>query len=250
MFDSHAHLCFPEFDGDREAVVAQARGSLKGVLVSSARYKESRGVLELTNKHPGFLYTSIGHHPTEGDDLEGTVQLIREHADRIHAIGEVGMDYHWEKDPAKQEQQREVFQQFIDLAKELKKPLVIHSWDAERPCFEMVRDAGVPAVFHCFTGKRDLGMEIANAGFWVSISTNVLFSKAIRKTARDIPLEKLLLETDSPFLDPDRERRKNTPPNIAISAKKIGELRGINQEDVMAAAWENAQQAFGLTRKH
>lgn len=246
MFDTHAHLCFPEFEKDKEQVIAAAREELSGVLVSSARYSESECVLDLVTKHPSFLFASIGHHPIEGDQLEKTVSLIKAHAPAITAIGEVGMDFHWEKDPAKQEKQAVAFEKLITLARELKKPLVIHSWDAERECFDLVRDAGVQAAFHCYTGKSALAKEIIEAGFYVSISTNVLFSKTIRKTAKSIPLDRMLLETDSPFLDPDRTRKRNTPNNILLSAKKIAELRGIEQEEVTQAAWENAKRLFRI----
>lgn len=246
MFDIHAHLCYPEFDRDREQAVEQARAQVKGVLVSSARYQEGLCVLDLVKRHPGFLFASIGHHPTEGDRLEETIRLIRGRSREVAAIGEVGLDFHWEPDPGKRKQQKEAFRSFISLAAELGKPLVIHSWDAEQECFGMVRQARVAAAFHCFTGDPGLAEEIAREGFYVSISTNVLFSKKIRKTAKLIPLDRLLLETDSPFLDPDHSRRRNTPGNILLSAKKIAELRAIAPEEVGRAALENARRLFGL----
>ena len=246
MFDAHAHLCFPDFDNDREAVVSASKQQLKGVLVSSAQYEEGKQVLDLVKKHQGFLWASIGHHPIQGDHLTDTLQLIRDHAPQLKAIGEVGLDHHWESDPEKQAQQKQVFQQFIDLARELKKPLVIHSWDAEEQAFEMIKDSGVQAVFHCFTGKPDLGLQIAEAGHYVSLSTNLLFSKRIRKTGKALPLDKLLLETDSPFLDPDRERKHNTPANVLLTAKKIAELRNSTPEEIAQAAWTNAKHVFLL----
>lgn len=248
MIDIHAHLCFPEFGQDQEQVVAQARKEVAGVLVSSARYEEGKCVLDLVKKHPGFLFASLGYHPIEGDRLEETLSLVRQHASRITAIGEVGLDRHWEKEEAKVEQQKAAFRKFISLAHELGKPLVIHSWAAEEEAFKMVQEQGVKAAFHCYTGPKDLALEIAQAGFYVSISTNVMFSKTIRKTAKAIPLGRLLLETDSPFLDPDRSRKRNTPGNILLSAGKIAELRGIPGEEVCRAARENARSLFGLPR--
>ena len=246
MFDIHAHLCFPEFERDREAVVEQSEGRIRGVLVSSCRLEEGHCVLELTKKHPCFLFASIGFHPTEGDEPEKIIELIKKSREQITAIGEVGLDYHWEQDQKKREKQKGIFQKFISLAQLLKKPLVIHSWDAEREAFEMVKEGGVEAAFHCFTGEKDLALEIADNGFFVSISTNVIFSKKIRKTAQSIPLDRLLLETDSPFLDPDRQRKRNTPDNILLSAQKIAELRKIPVDEVTTAALENAKRLFGL----
>ena len=258
MFDTHAHLCWEAFDGDRDKVVEEARKKIKGVLVSSARLEEGVKVLELVKKNPGFLFASIGYHPINltsdkyirggesGDDFGKVIELIRKNRDKILAIGEVGLDFHWEKDLEKQERQKEVFSHFIELAKELHKPIVIHSWEAEREAFEIIKGTGLKATFHCYTGPRDLAMEIVKEGFFVSINTNVIFSKAIRKTATAIPLESMLLETDSPFMDPDHSRKRNTPENILLSAEKIGELRGVSAEEVGKAAWENAKRFLGI----
>lgn len=255
MIDVHAHLCFPGFDADRAAVVAAAKQKINGVIVSSASWTETEKVLPLVQAHAGFLFASLGHHPIDSDRagepadaLERFEAYARAHAHELTAIGEVGLDYHWEKDLSKQKAQRAVFSRLIALAEELQKPLVLHSWDAERDCFELVKKAAVPAViFHCYTGPLDLAQEIAKAGFFVSISTNVLFSKKLRKIAKALPLEALTLETDSPFLDPDRERRRNTPVNILLSAKKIAEERGCLPEEILSAAKDNAVKALSLT---
>ncbi|MBL7160860.1 MAG: TatD family hydrolase [Candidatus Aenigmarchaeota archaeon] len=244
MFDAHAHLCWKSFDKDREEVVERAREKIAGVIVSSARLEEGFCVLDLVKKHSGFLFASLGFHPTEGDELEKTIQLIKANKNDIVAVGEVGLDYHYCKDSKGREKQKEVFKRFISLAKEIGKPLVIHSWDAEEDAFSLVKDAGVAATFHCFTGSKELALKIVNAGFYVSISTNVLFSKKIRKTAKALPLDSLLLETDAPFLDPDRGR--NVPWTILQSAEKIAELRGIAGEEVGKAALENAKKLFGI----
>lgn len=246
MFDSHAHLCFPEFSKDINQVIADCKKVLRGVMVSSCRFDEGKQVLALVKKHPDFLYASIGYHPTEGSGLEEIISLIKNNADSIHAVGEVGLDYHWEKDSAKREAQKKAFGKFISLASQLKKPLVIHSWDAEQDAFDIVKGSGVPATFHCYTGKKDLALEITEAGFYISISTALFFSKNVKKVAKSIPLDKLLLETDSPFLDPDQTRKRNTPPNILLTAKKIASLRGITEDDVKKAALENAKRFFKI----
>lgn len=260
MIDIHAHLCFPDFDRDIGMVVERSRKELAGVIVSSARHGEGVKALELCRKNRGFLFPTLGHHPTEGDEWDRVIELIRENKEEIVGVGEVGLDYHWEKDPGKKADQRRVFQEFIGLAQEISKPLVIHSWDAERDCFEMVRDSGLTAVFHCFSGKRDLAQEIVSVpGFYISISTQVLFNRSIRKVAKAIPLDRLLLETDAPFLSPEKMKKpkggtkngvskddRNFPWNIILSAEKIAQLRHIDSAEVLNAARENAIQAFGL----
>ncbi len=253
MIDVHAHLCFPSLLSEQEQIVAAAKHKIHGVIVSSANLTESKLVLPLVQAHAGFLFASIGHHPIDADRdgsaLESTRGFLRAHASEIVAVGEVGLDYHWEQDPAKREAQKATLKSLVDLAAELQKPLVLHSWDAEQDCFNLVKSADVPAViFHCYTGPLELAAEIARAGFFVSISTNVLFSKQLRKIAKALPLEALLLETDSPFLDPDRERKRNTPENILLSAQKIAQERECSLQEVLRAAEDNAVKALSLKR--
>ncbi len=229
-------------------MIAKCREELAGVIVSSARYDESVKVIETCDKHPGFLFPTLGFHPTEGTDYEGVMELIKENESKIVGVGEVGLDYHWEKNPSKREAQKEIFQKFIDLAKSFRKPLVIHSWDAERECYEMVRESGLVCVFHCFSGSRELAEEIVkNKDFFISISTQVLFSKNNRKVAKIVPIDQLLLETDAPFLSPNKETdRRNYPWNIKLSAKKISELKFIPVEELLESAKKNAVRVFDL----
>ncbi len=261
MIDIHAHLCFPPFDNDRERVVAECEREMRAVIVGSARYEEGLCALKLGERHRK-MFVTLGYHPVEGGGNPGKLrELIRKNSDRIVGVGEVGLDYHWEKDESKRRRQREVFSEFIDLATELKKPLVIHSWDAEQECFDMVRDFEHGVVFHCFSGSGELSAEIIKNGFYVSVSTQILFSKNHRKLAKVLPLEHMLLETDSPFLSPYKYLRikgeerllkkgfdpeKNHPWNVRFSAQKIAEIKKVDISDVLTATTENAVRLFGL----
>lgn len=244
MIDIHAHMCLPEFEKDLHQVIEKAREEIDGIIVSSARLEEGKKVLELVKKHPGFLFATLGYHPTEGTDSDGVLKLIDQNRDRIVGVGEAGLDYHWESDLRKRDQQKVIFRKFIAAAEKYKLPLVIHSWDAEPDCFTMVRDSKAKCIFHCFSGEPELAQQIVDRGFYVSISTNVCFSKNLRKIARTVPLESLLLETDSPFLDP--ERKRNVPWNIKLSAEKIAAEKGVTKERVLISAKENAIRAFRL----
>jgi TatD DNase family protein len=253
MIDSHAHICYKDFDKDRDEIIERSRKELAGIVVASARHDEGVSVLETCRQNPGFLFPSIGCHPYDGGDHRKVIDLIRQNREEIVAVGEVGLDYHWEKDPSRRRKQADVFREFISLAKELGKPLVVHSWDAEREAFDMVRDSGLTVVFHCFSGSRELAHEIVQVPeFYVSISTQVLFNKSLRKVARDLPLERMLLETDSPFLSPAKMRKeevedkRNFPWNIILSGEKIAKLRHLDSAEVLNAARENAIQVFGL----
>jgi TatD DNase family protein len=257
MIDIHAHLCFPEFEKDVDKVVERCRKEMTAVIASSARYKEGLGVLELSKKYPNFIYPSLGYHPTEGTNHQGVIELIKQNRDKIVSVGEVGLDYHWERDHGKREAQAVIFNKFMDLAREVKKPLVIHSWDAEQHCFEAVRESGLTCVFHCFSGSPGLAKLIIDEGFYISISTQVLFSKLIRKIAKTVPLDKLLLETDAPFLSPFKQKpdlknesgfdsKRNYPWNIKLSAQKIAEIKKIPVQEVLASTEKNAKRVFDI----
>ncbi len=261
MIDIHAHLCFPDFDKDRDIVVAECEKEMTAVVVGSARHDEGLCALRLAKAHPKLL-ASIGYHPTEGGSDPGMViDVIEKNRESVVAVGEVGLDYHWEKDARKRKGQEDVFLDFIRIASKLRKPIVIHSWDAEPECFELVRDFGHGVIFHCFSGTTQLAEEIIKRGFFISFSTQVLFSKNHRKLAKAVPLDNMLLETDSPFLSPYRylqqkgeigrlkagfDPKKNYPWNISLSAAKIAEIKGVDIKEVISESTENAKRVLGL----
>lgn len=247
MIDIHTHLCFSEFDRDREEIIAKCKKELSAVIVSSARYEEGLDVLKTTEKHPKFLFATLGYHPTEGTEPDKVLELIKNNRKRVIGIGEAGLDFHGEQNLEKREEQKNIFLKFINLAEKLKKPLVIHSWGAERECFELVRNRDLLCVFHCFSGKKEIAEEVIKNGFYISISTQILFSKNIRKIAKVTSLEQLLLETDSPFLPPDRNKDpRNYPWNIKLSAEKIAEVKKTTAGKILEEAEENAIRAFNI----
>ena len=261
MIDIHAHLCIPDFDPDRQRVVEECEKEMEAVMVGSARYDEGICALELAGKHQQ-LFATLGYHPTEGGSEPGAImELIRKNRDNVVGIGEVGLDYHWEKDPEKREEQRMVFSRFIELAEELRKPLVIHSWDAEPECFSMLHGFRQHVIFHCFSGSLELAEQILKRGFFISLSTHVLFSKNHRKLARLVPLDQITLETDAPFLSPYKylkdkgaehlikpgfDPKRNYPWNVKLSAEKIAEIKKADVAEVLSKTAENAKRVFGL----
>ncbi len=263
MIDIHAHLCFDDFKGESERIASVCEKEMDAVIVGSARHDEGVRALKLCKSYKR-LFPSIGYHPIEGGkDHKKVIDLIRKNASDIVSVGEVGLDYHWEKDEKKRENQKRVFSEFIELAHELGRPLVIHSWGAEEDCFEMVRDAKVPVVFHCYSGSGELAEKIIGKCFFISFSTHILFSKAHRKLAKVVPLGSMLLETDAPFLSPYKylkgkgeegklrkgfDPEKNYPWNIAFSAGKIAKIKSVTADDVLDAADRNARSVFGLVK--
>jgi TatD DNase family protein len=247
MIDIHCHMCFPGAYKDVDWIVKKAREEeMTSIIVSSARYDEGLKVLELSEKEKGFIFPTLGYHPTEGTDHEGVLKLIRENKNSLVGIGECGLDYHWEKDPDKREEQKNIFRKFITSAKETKLPLVIHSWDAEQDCFEMVKDSGIECVFHCYSGSKELAQQILDNGFWISMSTHILFSKHHKKLMKLIPIDKILLETDAPWLSPNKPE-PNYPWNIKLSAKKIAEIKNVSVNEILERAKENAIRFFSLS---
>jgi len=262
MIDIHAHLCFRDFAESRESIADECEKEMQAVIVTSARLEEGICALDLCSRHEK-LFPTIGFHPVEGGtEVRRIMELARERQDEIVGIGEVGLDYHWVRDEAKRRQQKEVFSGFIELAEELKKPLVLHCWDAEEDAFEMVRNVNVPVIFHSYTGPKELVPGILeHDNFYISISTHVLLSKHLRKLAKLVPLERMTLETDAPFLSPYKymqakgavgrlkpgfDPEKNYPWNIQFSAEKIAELKGVDTADVIAKTSANARLVFGL----
>ncbi|HDD46568.1 MAG TPA: TatD family deoxyribonuclease [Candidatus Aenigmarchaeota archaeon] len=248
MIDIHAHLCFPDFEDDREVIIEKCKQELLGVVIGTARYDEALCALKLSKRHAGFLFPTIGLHPTEDfSQVDRIIRLVHDNRESIVGIGEVGMDYHWVKDEIKRKEQAKIFSKFIALAEELEKPLVLHTWDAEEECFNMIKDKPVSAIFHCFNGKRDLAERIIDNGFYISISTQVLFSKNVRKIAKMLPSNRILLETDSPFLAPNKELdKRNYPWNIKLAARKIAELRHASEDEILAHALRNAKKVFNI----
>lgn len=249
LTDTHAHLVDPGFDADRDAVLERARGRGVGAVVAVGEdLDDARRNLELAGRYPGVVFPAAGLYPTRLDleEAEAMVALVREHRDELLAIGEVGLD-HWKvKDEADRELQREIFGRFVDLATELDLPLNVHSRAAGRVTVEFLLARGAAKVqMHAFDGKASKAMPGVEAGFFFSVPPSVVRSRQKQKLVRQLPLECLLVETDSPVLGPEREAR-NEPANAAVSLGAIAELKELPVEAVSAAVRENTRRLYGL----
>jgi TatD DNase family protein len=250
VIDAHCHLTFGAFDPDREEVIQGLRQRLKAVIVSSTDVEDAKSVLKLCAKHPSFLYATLGLHPTYAPDiddqrLESYLRFIWDRRLDIVGIGEVGLDYHWVTEGAKRERMREVFSRFLELARDLDLPIVLHLRGAIDSGLRMVQACGVKKVlFHCFTGKRQQAQEITSYGYYTSLAPNILKSKDLKRAAKVLPLEQVLTETDSPYLDPEGGR--NTPQNVSLVIQRIAEVQGLTFEEVDHITTKNAQVLFNL----
>jgi TatD DNase family protein len=247
LVDTHAHLCDPVFDGDRESVLERARtAGISAVVAVGETLEDAEKNLLLAAAHP-MIRAAAGLYPTHLDlEIAGKMlEFIRKHRGGIVAIGEVGLDYWLVKEDSGKELQREIFVSHIGLSKELGLPLNVHSRSAGRHAVDVLLKAGAAKVqLHAFDGKASAAMPAVEAGFFFSIPPSVARSEQKRKLVCKLPLSSLLIETDSPVLGPVAQER-NEPANALIAVKAIAELKGISEQEVVEAVAENTRRLYG-----
>ena len=254
LFDSHAHLNDERFDEDREELINSLKA--KGVdlvLNPGACIETSKSSVDLANKYD-FIYAAVGVHPHDvGEMTEEDIETLRKLAlenEKVKAIGEIGLDYYYDNSP--REIQKKWFKRQIELANELKLPIIIHDRDAHGDTFEIIKNTKNPeigCVLHCYSGNVELAKEYVKMGCYISIPGTVTFknNKKTREVAKEIPLEYLLIETDSPYMAPEPHRgKRNDPSLVQFVADKIAQEKGISYEQVCKATKENAKRFFNI----
>ncbi len=251
FIDTHCHLEMKEFDPDRAEVIQRAReAGLEAMITIGSDLKGTLEAVRLAELHD-FIYASVGIHPHEAKDFtDQTYSLLLDlvKKQKVVAIGETGLDYHYDHSP--RDQQRTVFRRQLELAQETGLPIVIHSREADEDTLNIVRESGNShGVFHCFSGNTDMAEQVMALGFYISIAGPVTFKKAsgLQEVARVIPDDYLLIETDAPYLTPEPFRgRRNEPAYILNTAQKIAELRGISIQDLSRITTLNAKRLFAI----
>jgi len=257
LVDSHAHLDMEDFDPDREDVVRRAFASgLKYILcpIEISEERSRKIILDLVKRYP-TVYAAAGVHPHRARLFSpGCLDKIRKLAacGKIQAVGEIGLDYHYDFSP--QDDQAIALRAQIELAQELDLPVIIHSRNSGRDVIRAVRDAGfaVGGVLHCYTEDGDIAREMLDLGFFISFSGILTFpnAQALRETAKGIPLERLLVETDAPYLAPLPHRgRRNEPAYVVETARLLAGLKGLAFEDLAAAVTRNFSRLFLFEKK-
>jgi TatD DNase family protein len=252
LIDTHVHLAASQFAHDRAETLARARAAgVARVIEIGYSLDTSRAALALAEETPD-VFAVVGVQPNSPQDADGDwLDVLRELAThpKVVAIGEIGLDYHWNKAPPAE--QERIFRAQLALARELGLPVVIHSRDAEADTVRVLRDAarGQPGVMHSFSGGWEYAEACLEVGFHLSFSGPLTFAKAaaLHEVARRAPLERLLTETDSPYLAPHPLRgRRNEPANVRLVAERLAALRGMALEQLADAVWDNASDVFGF----
>lgn len=261
--DVHTHLTHAKFDGDwRDVAQRAADAELDVVIVNGLEPTSNRRVLELCREfehlHPAIgIYpvdagcAAIGAHnwahdwgPPETFDVDAEIAWIESHLDEVIAIGECGLDRYWVDDDDVRREQERVLRRLCELSLKADKPLILHSRKAEERTFEIVREMGVRrADFHCWGGKSRLAVKIAEEGYYFSIPPVVTRAQSFQALARKLPLERLLTETDAPYMGPEAGER-NEPRNVTQGVAAIARARGESVEDVRSAIRENCERLF------
>lgn len=255
LIDSHAHLDGEDFRADLDAVVTRARAALaRVVLVGLWRGPGDFGnARELAARDPAFFSATVGVHPHDcarvpEEDWAACERLARDPV--TVAVGETGLDFHYDLSP--REAQAASFRRSVRVAAAAGKPLVVHVREADAECAQILREEGVPArggVIHCFTGDPAAARAYLDLGLHISVAGIVTFRTAepIRQAVRIVPRERLLVETDSPYLAPIPFRgKRNEPAHVVETAKKVAELWGATAEEVARVTGENARRLFRL----
>ena len=252
LFDSHAHLDDLAFDADREELIRSLPEAGVGhVLIPGSSVESSRKAQALAAANPNFCFAA-GVHPGSistmtRDDIDALAALAED--PKCVAIGEIGLDYYYYKLPEERDTQRYWFYQQLHLAYELGLPVIIHDREAHKECFDAVSRFGVRGVFHCYSSSAEMAMELVKIGFYCSFTGVVTYQGARRAllAIERLPMERILIETDSPYLAPvPLQKQRNDPRNVLAVAQVISRIKGIPVDDVIRITAENAARLFRI----
>jgi len=270
LIDTHAHLNFKDFDDDRDEIIKQCQKNGIVVINIGVNYTASKEVIELAEKYSN-CWATVAVHPhdtNEPRDLPATASRALQAGNigfdynkflelakhpRVVGIGECGLDYQFcENETEAQKQQQEVFMQHLKLAQEVNKPIIIHSRRLFPEILEIVKKhPKVIGVLHCYMGRWSYAEEYLKLGYYLSFTGLITYARDYDKVIKNCPLDRILIETDSPYLTPDPLRKKdeiirNSPLNVELVAKKIAEIKGISFEEVAEQTTKNAQKLFNI----
>ena len=253
IFETHAHYDDDKFTEDRdELILAVHERGVHPIINVGASIHSTQTTLELAKRYP-FIYAAVGVHPSDVADLnEDTFAWLKEQTTyaKTVAVGEIGLDYYWDKEADVQEKQRDWFGRQLQLAREADLPVIIHSRDAAADTLQVRRDnhsVTIPGVIHCYSYSPELAQEFVRMGYYIGVGGVVTFknAKKLVETVQTIPMERILLETDSPYMAPEPHRgTRNDSRNIPYVIAKLAELKGLTPQAVERITEENAYHLF------
>ena len=250
-FDSHSHMDDRRFDDDRDGIMDELKSHGVGLLMNvGCDLASSERSVALAERYP-FVYAAVGSHPDDADHVDGRL-LDRYRAlaghEKVRAIGEIGLDYHYEDVP--RARQIIAFEQQLELAEALKLPVIVHERDAHGDAMDIVRrHPDVRGVFHCFSGSKELALWLVERGWYIGFTGVVTFKNARRavEAVQALPLDRILIETDCPYMAPEPYRgRRNDSRYVPLVAAKIAEIRGLTPDEAGNITTENAKRLFGI----
>ena len=253
LIDSHAHLDDTRFDKDRDELIKSLKDvGVDLVINPGADLQSSIKSVSLSEQYDN-IYAAVGIHPHSAKEMdESTLEVLKSFTNRekVVAIGEIGLDYYYDNSP--RDIQKHRFIEQLDLAKEVDLPVIIHSRDAAGDTFDILKsaqDGSLAGVLHCYSGSVEMALEYIKLGFYISIAGPVTFKNAriVKEVAKTVPMDRLLIETDSPYLTPEPYRgKRNEPVYVRQVAGTIAELRGISFEEVATKTSENTKKLFRI----
>lgn len=253
IFETHAHYDDEAFDEDRDILLSSMHeNDIEYIVNVGASLKSTAASVELAKKYP-FIYAAAGVHPSETGELdEAGFAWLKEQCllEKVVAVGEIGLDYYWDE-PA-HELQKIWFERQLDLAREVKKPVIIHSRDAAKDTFDIMvkKNAGeIGGVVHCYSYSAEMALEYVKMGFYIGIGGVVTFKngKKMKEVVEALPIERILLETDSPYLSPEPNRgKRNSSLNLPYVVQKIAEIKRIPYKEVVDITLRNAKCMYRL----
>lgn len=251
FFDTHTHLDDKKFDADRDELIGSLKSEGLSLAVNiGADIKSSKESIALSEKYD-FIYAAVGVHPSDTGNLTDddilTLEKLAAHK-KVVAIGEIGLDYYW--DTPDRETQKRWFKKQLELAKKLNMPYIIHDRDAHEDTLKIIKEVGYTnGVMHCFSGSSEMAEEVVKMGMYVSLSGTVTFKNAknIKAVAKNIPLDRLLIETDSPYLTPEPFRgKRNNSGYVKYVAEEIAKIRGMKTEEIAKITLENGKRFYNI----
>ncbi|MBQ1375521.1 MAG: TatD family hydrolase [Clostridia bacterium] len=252
LFDTHAHYDDRKFDEDRDALLSSMpEHGISLILNPGCDPESSKKAVELSEKYP-FMYAAVGTHPHEAEaateeDMALYAELSKH--EKVMAIGEIGLDYYYDMSP--RDIQKKWLDRQLSLAGELSLPVIIHEREAAQDVFQAIKRHApkVRGVYHCYSGSYEMAREIMKLGYYISFTGSITFANAhkLREVVKKVPLERIMIETDSPYLTPAPYRgRRNDSTRVHLVAEMIAELHGVTYETVAETAMKNGKELFGI----